>query len=686
MTVRCTKPASLKLNVALVVTIVAAIFTFSWTISNMPAMAAAPPSLRSTFATTAAFDAMDGLHGNRYVYTDNWAGDLAWGASYVMEAYVTMYEATGETKYLDRLVYLADAVLAHRDSILGTTDYLGRSLPGWTAGAHYSIGEIELLDAGGHPILYLSTAATGYNHQTQVVVTAGQTPDTFNLRINNAELGWSDYFTDLTMDPEHPRYAVKVISASPLAAPTHAARLKVRDLNSPSQGEKRHPVPVYTTLSASRYLWPVHQGMITYPMIAFARLVQADPKLEAYKPKAAAYIQAVEELMEILEADWRENEAGEGWYAVPRGAPVWMDGIDEPFNHFLAVGRTMVELAAVTGKTKWRERAEKMARTFKNDLRLAPLALKDEGEVLLYKDFEAEDPEISGDVVLDTTTAAASQGSLLIVDNDPTRYAAVRIADIPVEPGITYSLSVWCKTDDPIGDGGYITILVDELSAAKSRVQVQWFNQKRSLDWEHNRIEIIPAPQTAFLRLTIYPAARTGVQKMGQAWFDDLTLMAQKGDAESVETYIWPYWWSKGYGYKGWTQSDDVSDNTPALSGRTTIEDTSHGSIDAHFAYLAYKNGMVFDDTDMMRFANTFLYRMVSWSNGKASLKEFVNGTGETSLYDQSAARWGFLAEFNPEIYNVLESIYGETSWSGYSLHLLASAVMNRLQSVLFDE
>ncbi len=636
------------------------------------------------FGTPAAFDAMDAMNANMYAYDDNWAGNLAWGASYVMESYVDMYEATKNTKYLDRLVYLADAVLSHRDSERGTTDYLGRSLPGWTAGAHYSIGEIELLDADGLPTLYLSTAATGYNNLTQVTVTPGATPGTFNLRIANSELGWSDTFTGLTMDAGDSRYAVKVIQASPLAAASHAARLKVRDLGSPSSGDRRNPAPVATFLAASRYLWPVHQGMITYPMVAFARLVYADPALQPYKQKAAEYIKAVETLLNVLETDWRENDAGEGWYVVPRGAPVWMDGVDEPFNHFLAVGRTMVELAAVTGKPQWRDRAEKMARTLKNDLRLAQYVPSGEGDVLLYEDCEAPGDLTRDDGVLDATTAREGAASLLIVDADPGRYTLAHTADVPILPNSTYTLSVWSKTDNLAGDGGMITILVEELSATKTRLQVHWFNQKRALDWELNRLDLTPSPQTAYLRLTLYPAARTGVVKMGRAWFDDLKLTkvaADKGDGV-IETYVWPYWWSKGYGYKGWTQADDISDNTPTSGQRLTVEDSSHGAIDMHFAYLAYQNGIVFDRQDMVRLTNTFLYRIVTENNGRSTLNEFINGTGATSIYDQSAGRWGVLAEFSPEVYNILAAMYKETPWSGYSLNMLASAEMNRLRSL----
>src|SRR5690606_22033371 len=119
------------------------------------------------------------------------------------------------------------------------------------------------------------------------------------------------------------------------------------------------------------YLWPVHQGRIIYPMITFARLVYEDPALLAdphHQQRADAHIDAPRAVLEFLETEWRENDLGEGWYVVAREAPVWMDGVEEPHNHTLAVGRSMIQYAAVTGDAFWQQRAEMVTRTFYNDL------------------------------------------------------------------------------------------------------------------------------------------------------------------------------------------------------------------------------------------------------------------------------------------------------------------------------
>jgi hypothetical protein len=83
----------------------------------------------------AVFDQMDADGGDvsriRSIGRDA-RGELAWGESYQMMAYVAMYEATRDVKYLDRLVLHFDAVLSVRDDRDGAHDAIrGRTLPAW---------------------------------------------------------------------------------------------------------------------------------------------------------------------------------------------------------------------------------------------------------------------------------------------------------------------------------------------------------------------------------------------------------------------------------------------------------------------------------------------------------------------------------------------------------------------------
>ena len=61
------------------------------------------------------------------------ASQLAWGESYVLMAYLSMYEATGDRAYLQRFLEHADRVLVRRDDRTGVGDELrGRVMPAWS--------------------------------------------------------------------------------------------------------------------------------------------------------------------------------------------------------------------------------------------------------------------------------------------------------------------------------------------------------------------------------------------------------------------------------------------------------------------------------------------------------------------------------------------------------------------------
>lgn len=81
------------------------------------------------------FDAMNWklARGEGYSRKTNDAGTLAWAQSYLMEAYLDMYESTGDDKYLKSFVRQGDRVIAHTDRELGFRDYKERSLVGWSA-------------------------------------------------------------------------------------------------------------------------------------------------------------------------------------------------------------------------------------------------------------------------------------------------------------------------------------------------------------------------------------------------------------------------------------------------------------------------------------------------------------------------------------------------------------------------
>ncbi|MCO7223643.1 hypothetical protein [Pleionea sp. CnH1-48] len=75
-------------------------------------------SIHSSYASSnyqQIFDAHDQIRGDWHSNSSNKEDALAWGESYVMMSYMTMYRASGERRYLDKLIRHAENVFAQRD-------------------------------------------------------------------------------------------------------------------------------------------------------------------------------------------------------------------------------------------------------------------------------------------------------------------------------------------------------------------------------------------------------------------------------------------------------------------------------------------------------------------------------------------------------------------------------------------
>ncbi|MDM8007824.1 MAG: hypothetical protein QUV05_16915 [Phycisphaerae bacterium] len=187
---------------------------------------------------------------------DNAAGGIAWGDSYVMSALAEMLAATGDGKYADMFVRLADHVLKARDSLHNLRDeYRGTVNPAW--------GSIKY-----------------------------------------------------------------------------------------SEGK--------------RYVWAVHTGMICEPLARFAAVVRKNPDLrEKYAARAGEYLAAAQQAVAVHEPDYRPGP-GKG-EAHLYGA---VNRTHLPLNMQNALARAWIYIDDATGKPDHRERIERLARFFKNRLRV----------------------------------------------------------------------------------------------------------------------------------------------------------------------------------------------------------------------------------------------------------------------------------------------------------------------------
>jgi hypothetical protein len=338
------------------------------------------PEAKVDPTSRALFDATDLAlnNGNGFAGKDNESGALGWGGSYTLQAYLLMYRAYRDTKYLDKLVDQFDQFLAQRDSVRGVKDYRGLSLPAWRCTSDYTCGSIVLNDASGKAAMEIRTAVRpAWNVAISVV--AGGNPGTFTLKATtnpdkHTQEPPVDVYENLTLANAAAQInddfaRINATDAGPRGMITAKA---VDGANAPPA------VSGPTQLAPGAYVYAVQVGQITTPAAAFVRLVHETPELHAkYKAKGDEFLSAIVQAADVFDHEWREDkDTKEGWYIWAKGCPNPFDGADLPHNQYLALGRTMIHLAAIApdagAREKYKDRATKMARAFKNDLKTGP--------------------------------------------------------------------------------------------------------------------------------------------------------------------------------------------------------------------------------------------------------------------------------------------------------------------------
>jgi hypothetical protein len=145
---------------------------------------------------------------------------------------------------------------------------------------------------------------------------------------------------------------------------------EVRDKVLPAWG--RFPDVGRETRTGTWVCEMVQNGLITYPIAEFVRVVEASENLKPkYGDKAARYRDRLAETVDAFDADW-DNSGG--FYRFPRGyAKVYPphEGRYLPYNRALLMGRTMIALAETNigdgRKQKYRDRVRGMAKFFLDD-------------------------------------------------------------------------------------------------------------------------------------------------------------------------------------------------------------------------------------------------------------------------------------------------------------------------------
>lgn len=204
-------------------------------------------------------------------------------------------------------------------------------------------------------------------------------------------------------------------------------------------------------------------------------------------------------------------------------------------------------------------------------------------------------------------------------------------------------------------------VAVHDIQYGETEEGFGYYQFLRGEHYDPDGIEYPHNKALAMGRVLIHLGAITGEQQ----YWDKASGLARtfRSDLQVDEggAYVWPYHWTQSWGYRGWTEDDDVSDNRDSFEGNPRIEDITHGALDIEFAVLAFRHNLVFDGQDMVRFARTFTQNLVeSTEDGGYRFWDNVDGTGDIGgeSEESQAAYYLPLAHWDAEVAEVNHAVY----------------------------
>jgi hypothetical protein len=121
------------------------------------------------------------------------------------------------------------------------------------------------------------------------------------------------------------------------------------------------------------------------------------------------------------------------------------------------------------------------------------------------------------------------------------------------------------------------------------------------------------------------------------------------------ELYVWKYWFEPMT--VGWDASAKISDHYPVMKPYLVSEDSSHATLDIAMVIAMHDAGLIFDDTDLRRFANTFLVNVARGDH--AGLNAYVDGKAGNEQFESAAVfGWVPLAQVDADVLKACRDIY----------------------------
>ncbi|WP_316812711.1 hypothetical protein [Pedobacter heparinus] len=123
----------------------------------------------------------------------------------------------------------------------------------------------------------------------------------------------------------------------------------------------------------------------------------------------------------------------------------------------------------------------------------------------------------------------------------------------------------------------------------------------------------------------------------------------------AANLYTWNYWYEP-MTTKGWVPEDQLSHNVKYFKAAPYVEDASHGALDIGMVAAAYREGIVFNKEDMLRFSNTLLKNVIT--KDRKTVRRRVDGGDEHPGYFMALRGWLELAAANQEVYHAIRQTY----------------------------
>lgn len=285
--------------------------------------------------------------------------------------------------------------------------------------------------------------------------------------------------------------------------------------------------------------------------------------------------------------------------------------------------RALVELYQATGDQAWLDRFFKYA-----DTMFANLTPNRDG-VLGWRtsSYSTKAGEPLDFAVHDGVVLTPICRAIEVVKKDPALAPAYGArADRLLAVIETKLVPKWDKCRRQVKEGAVVVYPDDPALGAE-----------RGITQPHNQYLALGSVEVALFRITGKAAWREHAAGMASFFKSRLRTVGDR--------YEWNYWDASGE----WDAEKAKTDHPRA-------EDTGHGSLDIAFAIACAESGIVFDEADLKRFANTFVKAMWNGSLDDPVVGGWVNRT-TPSRQSGNVQDWLLLSRLEPRILEVCNRV-----------------------------